>query len=937
MSDEPRYSVEAVRRLLDHVSADCARDEWVRVLAAVHDELGDDGCDIAREWSARGSSFNAAAFRSTWRSLKPGGGVTVGTLVSLAKAGGWRPDRTAAPVAPRPGRAAERAKREADEAARRAARQNRAAAEARRRFEAASEGASAPYLHRKGVQAHGVRVEADGALLVPMRTAAGELRNVQAIAVDGVKRFLAGGEVVGLLHWLGDPDSAAVVALAEGYATAATVHQAAGLAVACAFNAGNLPHVAREVRDRWPNASIVVCADDDQKTAARSGKNAGRAAASEAARVGRAVVAIPAPLEPGESDFNDLGQRAGLEAVAAIVREACARLAPREAPEPTPAGAARGDADPFVLDAAGVHFLKRGHDGRASPEWVCAPLDVPARTRDADGLSWGYLLRFGDPDGTRKTIALPARLLQGDGTELRARLADEGLPLAVGPARNRLAQYIATRGPSRRVRVVETVGWHGDAFVLQVKSYGPGADDLHYQSADERPRNFFRQAGTLDAWRAEVAALCVDNPRLAFVVALALAGPCVHLVEAMSGGFHFYGASSKGKTTALAIAASVWGRPEVGQFVRTWRATGNALEATAASHSDCVLMLDELREVDPREVVQTVLMLANGSGKQRLRSGGAARPPYTWRLLFASTGERTIAEIAATAGVPVDAGAGVRLVEVPTPETGMFDHQHGERDGAAFAERLARAALHDYGVAGDAWLAYLTGHRDEARAFLRECAAEWLDGTVKRSTDAGQTKRVAARFALVAAAGELATRAGITGWPAGEAERAASQLFRDWVGARGTRGDAEALAALRQVAALLGQHAESFFPPWHRAVDDHRPNAPKRWGLRKWVDELGNEIESREERDATYGEGAPTEKQGARIAARFYVTISAWRDEICKGFDPRYVAGVLHRRGHLLPESDKPGARLDRKERLPGIGPARCFVVQPSIFEDAAL
>jgi len=172
---------------------------------------------------------------------------------------------------------------------------------------------------------------------------------------------------------------------------------------------------------------------------------------------------------------------------------------------------------------------------------------------------------------------------------------------------------------------------------------------------------------------------------------------------------------------------------------------------------------------------------------------------------------------------------------------------------------------------------------------------------------------------------------------AGGTEIAAHALFRAWIAARGTRGDAEALAALRQVAGLLGQHAESYFPWWHRGADDRRPNAPKRWGMRRMVDELGNDIESRAEREAAYGDGAITEPQGARVAAKFYVLASAWRDELCKGFDPRYVAGVLHRRGHLVPESDKPGARPDRKERLPGIGPVRCIVIQPSIFEDSAL
>jgi putative DNA primase/helicase len=368
--------------------------------------------------------------------------------------------------------------------------------------------------------------------------------------------------------------------------------------------------------------------------------------------------------------------------------------------------------------------------------------------------------------------------------------------------------------------------------------------------------------------------------------------------------------------------------------VKSWRATGNALEAVAALHSGVALFLDELREVEPREIVQTVLMLGNGSGKQRMRTGGSLRAALTWLLMFMSTGERRVEELAALVGVPVDAGAGVRLVEIPVPEAGAFDDLHGISDGATFAETIRAAALENYGTAGPAWLEYLTSHRAEAVRFLRECSRELLDAWLERATDAGQVARVAGRFALVAAAGELATRAGITGWRVGESEGAVRRLFDDWLAARGTRGDAEALAAVRQVAALLGQHAESYFPWWHRAADDHRPNSPKRWGLRRMVTDEGLTVDSARERNAIFGEGAISSAQGARVAANFYIAASAFRDEICKGFAPAYVARVLHQRGYLVPETEK---RLDRKERLPGIGAARCYVIKAEIFEDSNL
>lgn len=125
-----------------------------------------------------------------------------------------------------------------------------------------------------------MRYLADGTLLVPMRDAAGELHSLQRIApappADGApeKRFLPGGRKSGLFHLIGQAEGAAVL-LAEGYATAASLHQATGRPAAVGFDAVNLVHVAKALRERWPALPLLVCADDDGDTEARTGKNPG--------------------------------------------------------------------------------------------------------------------------------------------------------------------------------------------------------------------------------------------------------------------------------------------------------------------------------------------------------------------------------------------------------------------------------------------------------------------------------------------------------------------------------------------------------------------------------------------------------------------------------------------------------------------------------------
>ena len=131
----------------------------------------------------------------------------------------------------------------------------------------------------------------------------------------------------------------------------------------------------------------------------------------------------------------------------------------------------------------------------------------------------------------------------------------------------------------------------------------------------------FAVAGSVDEWRESVAALAAGNTRLVFALSVAFAGTLASLVGEDSGGFHLRGKSSSGKSTALRVAASVWGEPT---YVRVWRATANGLEGLAAMHNDGLLILDELSQCDPREAGEAACLLANGQGKSRAQRDGTA-------------------------------------------------------------------------------------------------------------------------------------------------------------------------------------------------------------------------------------------------------------------------------------------------------------------------
>lgn len=206
-------------------------------------------------------------------------------------------------------------------------RQQHAAQDAAKRWAAATTCTQHPYLERKCIQPHGVRVETDGFLIVPMRDTDGKLWNIERInPADGSdKKGLYGGRRTGLYFSIGKPDGSVIVA--EGFATGASIHEATGSAVAIAFNAGNLLDVATALRNKYPDLKIIIAGDDDHLTPG----NPGLTKATAAALAVDGYLATPEffghDRPDGATDFNDLHQLAGLAAVKAGIENAIKQVA----------------------------------------------------------------------------------------------------------------------------------------------------------------------------------------------------------------------------------------------------------------------------------------------------------------------------------------------------------------------------------------------------------------------------------------------------------------------------------------------------------------------------------------------------------------------------------------------------------------------------------
>ena len=172
-----------------------------------------------------------------------------------------------------------------------------------------------PYLQRKGVEPRGLRVNSRDELLVPMRDAGGKIWNLQRIDENGDKLFDS-GRTHGLYQMIGRPIEGEAIVVAEGYATAKTLHESTFLTSVVAFNSSNLKPVAKALRERYPQSPLIFGADNDEHLTRHDPPrpNAGVKGASEAS-VGEKVIFPPYDAASHDTDWNDYAARYGRQAV----------------------------------------------------------------------------------------------------------------------------------------------------------------------------------------------------------------------------------------------------------------------------------------------------------------------------------------------------------------------------------------------------------------------------------------------------------------------------------------------------------------------------------------------------------------------------------------------------------------------------------------------
>ncbi len=533
-----------------------------------------------------------------------------------------------------------------------------------------------------------------------------------------------------------------------------------------------------------------------------------------------------------------------------------------------------GEKGIFSLKSEGVFYAAFSSDGQPQTERrICSPLQVLGETRSVISDSWGRMLEWKDGDGKPHKWAMPVELLAGDGLEVIRTLMSGGLYIATGKSKQ-VVDYISTCKAISRITCTNKTGWHGGAYVTSGLVYGEDAGEYVYQGS--LINTAIGQRGTLAEWKGQVSACAAGNSRAVFAIGAAFAASLVRLAGIESGGFQYTGESKDGKTTAVKMAASVFGVPD--DYKRLWRTTSNALEGTALMHNDGFLILDELKMCSSKEVGDVAYNLTNGQEKARATKAGGVRELRTWKLLYFSTGEISLPDYVASGGGKTFAGQEVRHADIPSNAgTGfkVMDTIHGFKDLPAFFAHINTAINRNYGTAGDAWLQRIATDRASIEATIGDSLttikAELLPDNSNTQHDV-----VATRFALVALAGEMATQYGITGWNDGEATGAAKRCFNDWLEGFGA-GNREDTKILQAVTAFIERNGAKF-----QDLSLMSPNA------------------------------IPDLVGYSRMAAsgREYLVLASQFERICDGYSRKQVVPVLVAAGILQTATSKP-------ERIP--------------------
>ncbi|MBT6739558.1 MAG: DUF927 domain-containing protein [Nitrospina sp.] len=557
----------------------------------------------------------------------------------------------------------------------------------------------------------------------------------------------------------------------------------------------------------------------------------------------------------------------------------------------------------FELSLNGVSIIPP--DEKKPEIFISSPCWVSARTRNIEGKAWGTLVEWIDSDKTHHKQSIPKERFHENGNKLAQDLASQGLDIIPGHERY-LLKYLGQFTPKSRITCVPQLGWLEQpngrlTFVLpnQVIS-GTQNEECVFQPEKHSPSAAtIKSKGTLEDWQNNIAYLAQDHPYLIFGLCVSFAGPLLKAAGLEGGGFHLYGRSSHGKTTAAQLAASVWGcgsdPSEAAKlaYVRKWNTTHNGLEALAASHNDGILILDEAGTCNAKDFGKVIYDVTGGQGKVSLNSDRGIRESRSWHILLLSTGEISAQQKIEEEGKTPRAGQMLRLMDIPIQD-GIFNPEV-RGSGSQLAQEIKRGCSNYYGTAGPTYLKEMIKEFKNfflLRKFIREELEKANKGLLIRNLEPEQV-RALQRLALVMVAGKLVTEFDIIPFKNEEINHAILHIRNVWL--KGQDSQSHSIRGINAIREFIVRHQSRF-------EDSSNSKSSQIRDLVGYFDKDDN---------------------------LFLFTPEGFK-EACKGLSFKEIQEDLRKKGFLRINE---GNRFTYKKQISGLGRFRFYAVEGKILE----
>lgn len=361
------------------------------------------------------------------------------------------------------------------------------------------------------------------------------------------------------------------------------------------------------------------------------------------------------------------------------------------------------------LNSGGIWRVQVDPQGEEQTENICrVPMLITGILRDASGEGSQVIIKWRSR-GTwrsyvtdRKVVAIARSL---------AELAQYDMPVSSQSAPQLVGWFeafmVANDAAIPEARVSSHLGWQGSNDFLWGKhritvdgvesaaldGNNWGDEGLHlntHKPGAAATASGYRESGDWETWRALIANLS-GHPRFGLLIYASLAAPILRcLPEAPNFCLDLAGETSRGKTTALRLAASVWGLPSErdGGLIWSWDATPTWIERTAAMCSDLPLILDDSKRAKPERVSGIVYSVAQGVGRGRGTIAGQ-QEMSRWRTVLISTGEAPLTHYA------TEGGASARILSLWGSPFRNDGTDHGR-----IARAIARTCHEHYGHLG---------------------------------------------------------------------------------------------------------------------------------------------------------------------------------------------------------------------------------------------